>query len=610
MNIPPELIHAMQKDNLILFVGAGLSYTLKNKKGEELKDWKNLVHQILLHLERSNFDVDDLVYVSKKGKRAAITLLNLIESDRDLPKKIIIDFLKEFLDLSPDNDLSLHKKIYQLSRKVITTNYDRAFELAEDDLRKNTAYKGRNYELTKHKDTYSPLLFKLHGCYEGADSMVLFPSQYDDLYNNTNKDAEHSLLVLKNIILNKSILFIGCGMGDFQITNLFAEIKRLQGEYNQNHFIITTQTLDSSLTFLKPIYIKEHKEIPQIIDALLIEKHKINNQKPSETLKLEQQLKEVLLQLKEYEQKGVLQEEKIKREALKYFSRGLQFQLNKEYEKSIEEYSEAIELAPNNFKAYNNWGTAIYELAKRNRDPELFKLAFQKYEKAILIKPENDTFFNWGTAIYELAKLNANPKLFELAFQKYEKAIQFKSDDHEAYSNWGTAIYEFANLNNDSRLLEAAIQKYEKAILIKPDYYEAYNNWGLITYELAKLSKDSELFKLAFQKYEQALRLKPNDSDIYNNWGLAISELAHLNNDSKLLNEAIDKYSIAIELGGSTYNLACLYAVRSDKTNALKYLEKSLQDKNIDIPFVIEDEDWASFQNDPEFITLLSKYRS
>ena len=128
MKIPPELIQAIKKDNLILFVGAGLSYELKNKNGEELKDWKNLVHQLILHLEGQGFDVDDLKFMSTKGKRAPFHLLQHIESDRDLPKSKMVDFLKEFLDLSPQNNFDLHKKLFQLSRKIITTNYDRAFE--------------------------------------------------------------------------------------------------------------------------------------------------------------------------------------------------------------------------------------------------------------------------------------------------------------------------------------------------------------------------------------------------------------------------------------------------------------------------------------------------
>ena len=233
--IPTELKKAICNDNLILFVGAGLSYNLSNISKVPLKGWVNLVECILIELKCKGHDVDHLLPLVQKYD--PIKILDLIESDKSIPKIEIYSFTKDFFDLDPDNNVELHKLLFQLSKKIITTNYDNAFEIAIPDLRKNKAYKGKNYELTTHKDSNSVLLFKLHGCFEDVDSMVLFPSNYRNLYKNPERDAEHSLLVLRNIIVNKSILFIGTGMGDFQINNIFKEIEHLQDEYNQDHFI-------------------------------------------------------------------------------------------------------------------------------------------------------------------------------------------------------------------------------------------------------------------------------------------------------------------------------------------------------------------------------------
>lgn len=301
INIPPELSQAIRTDELIVFVGAGLSYNLKNIKNEKIKGWENLVSNILTHLKKNDYDVDYLIPLI--GNCEPIKILDLIESDKNLSKNEIMSFIKEFFDIQKDNDFSLHKSLFQLSRKIITTNYDTAFELSNSELRKNTAYKGKNYELTKHKDTKSPLLFKLHGCYENADSMVLFPSDYKELYNNPNKDAEHSLLVLKNIVFNKTVLFVGCGLGDFQINNIFSEIKTIHGDYSQKHFIITKQPLESSLNFLTPIIINDYSKIKQFIVYLLKEKEKIYNQKMPDIQSLENQLDETQKKLVESEKK-------------------------------------------------------------------------------------------------------------------------------------------------------------------------------------------------------------------------------------------------------------------------------------------------------------------
>ena len=189
-----------------------------------------MVVQLLEHLNKS-VELNHLIPLLDKYD--PIDVLHLIEKDNSISKQKIYDFMKDFFDLDEEgNDYSLHKDISRLTNKIITTNYDGAFEIASPILRKFKAYKGKNYELTKHKDAEAKLLFKLHGCYEDSDSMVIFPTNYDALYNNpTNKDAEHSLLVLNSIIAQYSLLIVGAGMGDHQINTLFRELKNIEGGY-------------------------------------------------------------------------------------------------------------------------------------------------------------------------------------------------------------------------------------------------------------------------------------------------------------------------------------------------------------------------------------------
>lgn len=77
----------------------------------------------------------------------------------------------------------------------------------------------------------------------------------------------------------------------------------------------------------------------------------------------------------------------------------------------------------------------------------------------------------------------------------------------------------------------------------------------------------------------------------------------------KLYQEAFKKYNLAIKYGGNSYNLACLYAIRNQKAEALKYLEQTLARKEITIDFVEQDEDWKNLRNDPDFQHLLSRYK-
>jgi tetratricopeptide (TPR) repeat protein len=509
IEIPTELKKVICNNELLVFVGAGLSFNLKNTHNQSLKGWSNLVENILLELKSSGHNVNHLIPLANKYE--PIKVLDLIESDTDISKKEIYKFVKDYFDLKNDNNLDLHKKLYQLSKKIITTNYDTAFETAVNELRKNKAYKGKNYELTTHKEPNSTLLFKLHGCYEDIDSMVLFPSNYKALYENTNKDAEHALLVLRNIILNKSLLFIGTGMGDFQINSIFKEIKNLQGQYNQKHFIITNKPIDSSLNFLTDLQITNYSEIDSVVDTLINIKKECDNNKSIKILELERQLEQAnrkIIELKNTSNKDKL----LEREALKYFTKGVEFSLTDKPVKASEEYKTALELKPDLHEAFNNWGTDLGNLAKTKEGKEaeeLYNQAFDKFQKAIDIKPDlHEALYNWGTHLGNLAKTKEGKEAEELynqAFDKFQKAIDIKPDKHEALYNWGTDLGNLAKTKEGKEaeeLYNQAFDKFQKAI-----------EYGASSYNL------SCILALKGEK-EHALRylnisLSKNEIDVY-----------------------------------------------------------------------------------------------
>ncbi|MFP3838545.1 TPR end-of-group domain-containing protein, partial [Prevotella intermedia] len=117
------------------------------------------------------------------------------------------------------------------------------------------------------------------------------------------------------------------------------------------------------------------------------------------------------------------------------------------------------------------------------------------------------------------------------------------------------------------------------------------------------------LYKDSFEKYHQATQLKPDDHEAYDNWGITLTELAQLKSGSeaeKLYNEAFEKYQQAIKNGGKFYNLACLYAIRNKKEEALKYLEHSLSRNEVSVEFVEKDKDWDELRDDSDFKRILS----
>lgn len=565
----PKLKEAIEKDNLVIFVGAGTSMNLNNIKGEKIGTWKNLVFKLINHLnENSNNKYSYLIPLIEKYE--PIEILNLIEKDKEIDKTDIYDFLKDFLDIG-DNDYELHKKIIELSRIIITTNYDDAFENCSKELRKRVAYKGKNFELVNLKKNDKSLLFKVHGCYKDSDSMILFPSNYYDLYNNQdNRNSLHTLTAFKNLIYNKSILFIGCGMGDFQINHIFNEIKILQNGYNDNHFIITRNKPDISLNFLTDILIEDFGDIIPILDTLV--KFKVENEKKKDSEKLEH-IKEIELLNKKLEEKNSINKKIIN----ELFDEATDSYNDKDYNSAIRKYQQISYLEELSY-IYNNWGNAI-----NKNSSGLEKVEVEKY-------------------------------LFE-AIKKYKKAIKLDSEYSISYNNLGLTFYNLAkNDNSNLNYLLECKKNLEKAVKIDPNYIKALTNLGAVLFEISKHYKDENKINYLLESskhYESLYNLDNTNTNNLYNWGSNFLELIKLNdfNQQKYINTGIDLFSKCQILGGRVYNFSCLYAIINRKDEALTYLKIALENKEINVQFVREDEDWIFYRNnDKDFNELLLSY--
>ncbi|MDR3047296.1 MAG: hypothetical protein LBU51_06745 [Bacteroidales bacterium] len=116
MIISNELKTAIKENNLVLFVGAGLSCKFKNKNGEEIGNWKNLVIKIIEHLENDESKVNNLKPLVENYN--PIDILDLIEKNSNNLSNKALEFVIDFFTLPDDkNDYSLHKKLCQLTKK-------------------------------------------------------------------------------------------------------------------------------------------------------------------------------------------------------------------------------------------------------------------------------------------------------------------------------------------------------------------------------------------------------------------------------------------------------------------------------------------------------------
>lgn len=278
--IDENLKKAIRDNKLVLFIGAGASTSFK------LPSWKNLVLGILekLHLdfsETSDLNFSNLKKSLENDSKTPLDILNIIENDfnngdhyKIKAKEYVYSVFNEINTLQP-LDSELHKLLWKLSSKIITTNYDQILE-ANQPNRTIDVFENTNSFLTrKSLQNDSEFLYKIHGDFKNPENIILFKSDYETIYaqQTSNSDA------LGDFFKNKTFLFLGFSLSDPFINDLFTNIKSLYNNYTVgNHYIFsTTNNNDFSRFDVKNIKVDNWTEsLENYLKILIEEKESFN----------------------------------------------------------------------------------------------------------------------------------------------------------------------------------------------------------------------------------------------------------------------------------------------------------------------------------------------
>ena len=271
MNIPKNVQEAIKLNNLVIFVGSGLSLKFK------LPSWNTMVEHIIT--ESQDKKHKSLTAILQDGVFSPLEVLDKLENEHNSIKKYIKSKFKII-----DGDFSLHKKILDLTGQVITTNYDDAFERASD-FKIDPSTHTSQFNLSEVNKSNKPYIFKLHGSYAEPDHCIIFSRQYKELYSSETAAKEK----LKSIFIGKTILFVGFSFSDPDINLIFDDLDK-GFDNNNRHYILTTETEKFKVyKYLETIAINDYSNgIDEFIDLCLRTKNEItNNNKAESILKIE-----------------------------------------------------------------------------------------------------------------------------------------------------------------------------------------------------------------------------------------------------------------------------------------------------------------------------------
>lgn len=256
--IHPSIKEAIRHNSLILFIGSGYSRNIG------LPTWDDLAKKMVAKLSKNHKSLEALkTEVSKNGMVPIEILDTLFEMGHDIDcKKLLKDIID--IDLSK-HDLKSQEKIWRLSEKVITTNYDRALESALDEDRKDkvrVTVPGKRRGISIHVN--ASYLYKIHGTIDRPQTCVLFPADYDQLYK-----YNHAFLTeLKRLCANSVLLFVGYSVSDIEVQQILGNINTLF-HIGTRHFIVTPDVNDFKKIGIETIQIKDYSELIPYLDELV-----------------------------------------------------------------------------------------------------------------------------------------------------------------------------------------------------------------------------------------------------------------------------------------------------------------------------------------------------
>lgn len=255
MEVNKHIVNAIKQNNLVIFVGSGLSQRFN------LPDWKKMVQDLISEVDKPQFKayLTLLDIPVEDGGMSSIEVLEKLKSEHPT----ISSYIKRNFNIH-SGDFTLHKKIFDLTGQVITTNYDNAFEKATDNKISSAIYTSE-YNVSEVNKNNEPYIFKLHGSYTEPDKCIVFQDQYNKLYNDESAAREK----LKSIFIGKTILFLGFSFNDPDINLIFSNLDKAFGNNNRHYILSTTPKSFKTFEFLEAIELINFDKLEVFIDECL-----------------------------------------------------------------------------------------------------------------------------------------------------------------------------------------------------------------------------------------------------------------------------------------------------------------------------------------------------
>lgn len=253
-----RIFELIRKEEVVLFVGAGMSLYAGYPSGEKLSQilYDNLTNDLKKDIE-----------FTKILPRLAEDIYNLKGGN----KNYLFEILKREFQKEPTS-VKTHELLAKILhfKTIITTNYDTLIETTNRKI--EVIRKSKDYPIASSK---KQLLFKIHSDLSDTEKIILTDSDYINYFSNSNEQTVFWNAV-KDKLASNHILFIGYSMEDSNINVILKKIINELGDNRKEMFFVSPSISPSKLSFLQRNSIGYIESKGEILISEIFEDLKLN----------------------------------------------------------------------------------------------------------------------------------------------------------------------------------------------------------------------------------------------------------------------------------------------------------------------------------------------
>jgi hypothetical protein len=238
MKIPNALLEATRQRQVVIFAGAGISRQAVGLSGRSLRD------ALAADIKKDYEDYD----VAERSLEDVCDEYQVVND-----RSVLVNRIADLFPARPA-PTPAHLAAVRMFRFIVTTNWDRLFELAADAVGNRYRVLASEADVPNFNfDNHN--LLKIHGSIEHPTTLVCTTEDYE-LYPETHPQM---LERVAGLLYGYTVLYVGYGLRDEHLRALLSRIRRQRGDWGRRAYVV------GSYDTVRCLLLKERKM--EVIDA-------------------------------------------------------------------------------------------------------------------------------------------------------------------------------------------------------------------------------------------------------------------------------------------------------------------------------------------------------